>query len=76
MLLPKTLLMPIQIREFTPTWHTSNPDVDMDVLLEQTSTSQIFTVFGRPRTDFEKKRNGEYIVKMEGVDIYNPWTIL
>ena len=49
-----------------------NPDVDMDDLLEQTSTSQLFTVFGRPRTDIDKKDNGEYIVKMEGVDIYNP----
>ena len=49
-----------------------NPDVDMDDLLEQTSTSQIFTVFGRPRTDIDKKDNGEYIVRMEGVDIYNP----
>ena len=49
-----------------------NPDVDMDDLLEQTSTSQIFTVFGRPRTKVKQTDNGEYIVKMEGVDIYNP----
>lgn len=49
-----------------------NPDVDMDDLLKQTSTSQLFTVFGRPRTDIDKTDNGEYIVKMEGVDIYNP----
>ena len=49
-----------------------NPDVEMDDLLEQTSTSQLFTVFGRPRTDIDKTENGEYIVKMEGVDIYNP----
>ena len=49
-----------------------NPDVDMDDLLKQTSTSQLFTVFGRPRTEVNKRNNGEYIVKMEGVDIYNP----
>ena len=49
-----------------------NPDVGMDDLLKQTSTSQLFTVFGRPRTDIDKRNNGEYIVKMEGVDIYNP----
>ena len=49
-----------------------NPDVDMDDLLEQTSTSQIFTVFGRPRTKVDPTDNGEHIVKMEGVDIYNP----
>ena len=49
-----------------------NPDVDMDDLLKQTSTSQLFTVFGRPRTKVDPTGNGEYIVKMEGVDIYNP----
>ena len=49
-----------------------NPDVDMDDLLKQTSTSQLFTVFGRPRTKVDPTDNGEYIVKMEGVDIYNP----
>ena len=49
-----------------------NPDVDMDDLLKQTSTSQLFTVFGRPRTKVNPTDNGEYIVKMEGVDIYNP----
>lgn len=49
-----------------------NPDVEMDDLLEQTATSQLFTVFGRPRTNIDKMDNGEYIVKMEGVDIYNP----
>ena len=49
-----------------------NPDVEMGDLLKQTSTSQLFTVFGRPRTDIDKKENGEYIVRMEGVDIYNP----
>ena len=48
------------------------PDVEMDDLLKQTSTSQLFTVFGRPRTDVNRSDNGEYIVKMEGVDIYNP----
>ena len=49
-----------------------NPDVDMDDMLKQTSTSQLFTVFGRPRTKVDLTGNGEYIVKMEGVDIYNP----
>ena len=49
-----------------------NPDVEMGDLLEQTSTSHLFTVFGRPRTKADPTDNGEYIVKMEGVDIYNP----
>ena len=49
-----------------------NPDVTMGDLLKETPSSQLFTVFGAPRTEIETTQNGEYIVKMEGVDIYNP----
>ena len=49
-----------------------NPDVAMGDLLKETPSTQLFTVFGMPRTQLEKTDNGEYIVKMEGVDIYNP----
>ena len=49
-----------------------NPDVTMGDLLKETPSSQLFTVFGAPRTDIETTADGEYIVKMEGVDIYNP----
>ena len=49
-----------------------SPDVVMDDLLKKTSTSQLFTVFGLPRTVLETDNNGEYYIKMEGVDIYNP----
>ena len=49
-----------------------NPDVTMGDLLKETPSSQLFTVFGAPRTEIETTENGEYIVKMEGVDIYNP----
>ena len=49
-----------------------NPDVAMGGLLKETPTSQLFTVFGLPRTELKETDNGEYIVKMEGVDIYNP----
>ena len=49
-----------------------HPDVTMGDLLKQTPTSQLFTVFGAPRTTIEMTGDGEYIVKMEGVDIYNP----
>ena len=49
-----------------------NPDVTMGDLLKETPSSQLFTVFGSPRTEIETTRAGEYIVKMEGVDIYNP----
>ena len=49
-----------------------NPDIAMDDLLKETSTSQLFTVFGLPRTELKTVDNNEFIVKMEGVDIYNP----
>ena len=49
-----------------------NPDVTMGDLLKETPSSQLFTVFGTPRTEIEMTEDEEYIVKMEGVDIYNP----
>ena len=49
-----------------------NPDVTMGDLLKETPSSQLFTVFGAPRTEIEMTEEGEYIVRMEGVDIYNP----
>ena len=54
--------------------HMANisPDVVMDDLLKKTSTSQLFTVFGLPRTTVETDDNGEYVITMVGVDIYNP----
>jgi adenine-specific DNA-methyltransferase len=49
------------------------PDVNpgMTGLLKETPGSQLFTVFGQPRTKVEKVK-GEYVVTMEGVDIYDP----
>ena len=49
-----------------------NPDVAMGDLLKETPSTQLFTVFGMPRTHLEGPENGEYYIKMEGVDIYNP----
>ncbi len=48
------------------------PDVTMGDLLKDTPSSQLFTVFGAPRTTIETTGDGEYIVNMEGVDVYNP----
>jgi adenine-specific DNA-methyltransferase len=45
----------------------------MQGLLKEQPGSQLFTVFGQPRTRLEgPDKNGEYTVHMEGVDIYNP----
>ena len=49
-----------------------NPDVAMGGLLKETPTSQLFTVFGEPRTKITARDEDEYIVEMEGVDVYNP----
>ena len=49
-----------------------NPDVAMGDPLKKTPSTQLFTVFGLPRTQLEATADGEYTIKMEGVDIYNP----
>jgi len=48
------------------------PDVNMENLLKETPNSQLFTVFGSPRTKLSKTDDGQFIVEMQGVDIYNP----
>lgn len=57
--------------------HMANirPDVNpgMAGLLKEQPGSQLFTVFGQPRTSVSGPDDeGNYIVTMEGVDIYNP----
>lgn len=44
----------------------------MGDLLKETPNSQLFTVFGLPRTKLDTTNDGMYIIQMEGVDIYNP----
>ena len=51
------------------------PDINpaMAGLLKEQPGSQLFTVFGQPRTRLEgPDKRGDYIVHMEGVDIYDP----
>lgn len=49
------------------------PDVAMGDLLKTTPSSQLFTVFGLPRTRLlGPDRDGIYQVEMEGVDVYDP----
>ena len=50
------------------------PDVNMGDLLKTTVSSQLFTVSGSPRTRVEKLDDGQFVVHMEGVDIYDPVT--
>ena len=48
------------------------PDVNMGDLLKETKDSQLFSVSGLPRTTLTKRDSGEYVIEMEGVDIYDP----
>jgi adenine-specific DNA-methyltransferase len=53
------------------------PDVNpaMNGLLKETPGSQLFSVFGRPRTRLQgPAKDRSYTVRMEGVDIYDPVT--
>lgn len=48
------------------------PDLYMGDLLKDSPTSQIFTVFGSPRTELKQTKDGQFTIEMEGVDIYDP----
>jgi adenine-specific DNA-methyltransferase len=54
--------------------HTAaiSPDVNMGDLLKEAPNSQIFTVFGNPRTALRQTADGLFEIEMQGVDIYNP----
>jgi len=48
------------------------PDVNMGGLLKETPSSQLFTVFGSPRTELKRTKDGLFVIDMQGVDIYHP----
>ena len=48
------------------------PDVNMGGLLKDTKDAQLFTVSGAPRVDLARTPDGEFVVTMEGVDIFDP----
>jgi adenine-specific DNA-methyltransferase len=49
------------------------PDVAMGDLLKTQPGSQLFTVFSAPRVKGpEKQPDGEYVVEVEGMDVYDP----
>ena len=48
------------------------PDVNLGNLLKETPNSQLFTVFGLPRTTIEPLDDGQWRVTLEGVDVYDP----
>lgn len=51
------------------------PDVAMDDLLKTQPGSQLFTVFAAPRVfGPTRQESGEYVVGVEGMDVYDPVT--
>jgi len=52
-----------------------NPDLAMgDELLKKTGAGNLFTVFGEPDVDIERDTDGNIIVQINGLDVYDPTT--
>jgi len=52
-----------------------NPDLAMgDELLKKTGAGNLFMVFGEPDVDITKQKDGQVVVKIKGVDVYDPTT--
>jgi adenine-specific DNA-methyltransferase len=52
-----------------------NPDLAMgDELLKKTGAGNLFMVFGEPDVDIRKQQNGQIIIEIKGVDVYDPTT--
>jgi len=52
-----------------------NPDLAMgDELLKKTGAGNLFMVFGEPDVELNTLKSGELVVKLNGVDIYDPTT--
>jgi adenine-specific DNA-methyltransferase len=52
-----------------------NPDLAMgDELLKKTGAGNLFMVFGEPDVDIKKQKDGNIVVEIKGVDVYDPTT--
>lgn len=52
-----------------------NPDLAMgDELLKKTGAGNLFMVFGEPDVEVKRQTDGQIIVKLNGLDIYDPTT--
>ena len=52
-----------------------NPDLAMgDELLKKTGAGNLFMVFGEPDVEITTQQNGQIIVEIKGVDVYDPTT--
>jgi adenine-specific DNA-methyltransferase len=52
-----------------------NPDLSMgDELLKKTGSGNLFTIFGEPDLDLTRQPDGKYVVKIKGLDVFDPTT--
>jgi len=52
-----------------------NPDLAMgDELLKKTGAGNLFMVFGEPDVRIENQKDGNLVVEIRGVDVYDPTT--
>jgi adenine-specific DNA-methyltransferase len=52
-----------------------NPDLSMgEELLKKTGAGNLFTVFGEPDVDIDRDSDGNIIVRVNGLDVYDPTT--
>jgi adenine-specific DNA-methyltransferase len=53
----------------------ANPDLTMgDELLKKTGAGNLFTVFGEPDVEIDRDVDGNIIVRIKGLDVYDPTT--
>jgi adenine-specific DNA-methyltransferase len=52
-----------------------NPDLAMgDELLKKTGAGNLFMVFGEPDVEIRKQKDGQIVIEIRGVDVYDPTT--
>jgi adenine-specific DNA-methyltransferase len=52
-----------------------NPDLAMgDELLKRTGAGNLFMVFGEPDVEVKEQKDSKLVVKIKGVDVYDPTT--
>jgi adenine-specific DNA-methyltransferase len=52
-----------------------NPDLAMgDELLKKTGAGNLFMVFGEPDIEINKQKDGQLVVEIKGLDVYDPTT--
>ena len=53
-----------------------NPDLAMgDELLKKTGAGNLFMVFGEPDVEIKTQNNGQIVIEIKGIDVYDPTTL-